>query len=373
MKNNGNKKLLGTYILNAIESASDIEFAKTLSDIVLYVNKNYGASVSERTVIRHIKALKDSGYEIETTIDKDDPTLKKHYYIEKRNQMFSDAEIRYIVDSILFSKHISKKMAKAIIGRFKKLYGESFIDSLKYVNSFNNEKITFDSYRFFENIDIINDAIKEKKKIRYKYLIYNYADKKPHPLRNIYDGSDAIYTVIPCATIVSGDVYHLIGYEPKYKVKDAMHNNNLVEYAKKQNAFDDGDLITLRIDHMEDIIIDEKFTADEKKKFDLFDVEKYVSEHPIISYGKVIDCEFEYQSNEIIDVYDTFGLDVKITNKKNDNRYLKVKVKATTSTLKQWFGGHLEYIRNAKTKDGKFEKEFNNMLKNYINYGGNNK
>ena len=64
----------------------------------------------------------------------------------------------------------------------------------------------------------------------------------------------------------------------------------------------------------------------------------------------------------MVDVYDFFGMDVNICNVNKVRGYKKVKVKTTGWALKQWIGGHLEFIKNVKVKDKSFAKEMNDIV-----------
>ena len=84
-----------------------------------------------------------------------------------------------------------------------------------------------------------------------------------------------------------------------------------------------------------------------------------------MSYGDIIDCEFLYPIKRMVDVYDFFGMDVNICNVNKVRGYKKVKVKTTGWALKQWIGGHLEFIKNVKVKDKSFAKEMNDIIKKF--------
>lgn len=345
----GDKKLLGAYILDILKKETDEYYAKTIEEIIEEIKDKYNISVDKRTIQRYIKLLKDCGYNIiSEEYDKSNYHQKAYYIYEKNNNAFSDAEVRYIIDAIIFSKRINKKMAKHIINQFRDLYSNPLVESLKYTNEIkpDDENKHINSTNMFYNIEEIHNAIRRKQKV--KICLMEYDDFERGLKRkdeNEKDEEDLkMYEIYPFYMIPTNDVYFLIGYN--------------------ENAKKGSEIYAMRIDHIESIETIGSFTPTIKKKYKEFDINKFISEHPIMSYGNIIDCEFKYPTKRIVDVYDFFDIDVNVSDK-NGEEYAKVKVKCTGWALKQWIGGHLEFIKDVKVKDKSFANEMNAILRNF--------
>ena len=344
----GDKKLLGAYLLEILKKETDINYSKTIEDIIEEISEKYDVKVDRRTIQRYLKMLKNCGYNIISEEYEKNNYHQKAYYIKNETvDGFSDAEVRYIIDAIIFSKHINKKMAKKIINQFRDLYSNPLVESLKYINEIkpDDEKKYLNSQDMFLNIEIIHDAIRRKQKIKIWFMEYDGINGKLKKYIKKNKTEQETYELYPFYMIPSNDVYFLIGY------------NDSAEKGRE--------IYTIRIDHIEKIETIGSFTPTIKKKYKEFDINKYISEHPIMSYGDAIECEFLYPIKRMVDVYDFFGLDVDVSSDNKGKEYAKIKVKITGWALKQWIGGHLEFIKDIKVKDLSFVKEMNAIIRNF--------
>ena len=346
----GDKKLIGAYILDILKKETDENYAKTIEDIIEEIANKYYVSVNRRTIQRYIKMLKNCGYNIISEEYQKNNYHQKTYYInDEIKETFTDAEVRYIIDAIIFSKHINKKMAKHIISQFRDLYSNPLVESLKYINEIkpDDKNKYINSQDMFSNIEDIHDAIRRKQKIRICFMEYDdFEDeliRKKKKEKN--KAEQKIYEIYPFYMIPSNDIYFLIGYN--------------------ENAEKGREIYAMRIDHIKKIEIIGSFTPTIKKKYKEFDINKFISEHPIMSYGDIIECEFLYPFNRMVDVYDFFGIDVNVSIVNKVKGYVNIKTKTTGWALKIWIGGHLEFIKNVKVKDKSFAKEMNDIIKSF--------
>lgn len=344
----GDKKLLGAYLLDILKKETDSNYAKTIEDIIEEISEKYDVSVDKRTIQRYIKMLKKCGYNIISEEYENNNYHQKAYYIvDEINETFTDAEVRYIIDAIIFSKHINKKMAKHIISQFRELYSNPLVESLKYINEIkpDDEHKYINSQDMFANIEDIHDAIRKKQKIKIWFMEYDDIKGKLKKYIKKNKSSQETYELYPFYMIPSNDVYFLVGYN--------------------DNAAKGREMYTMRIDHIERIETIGSFTPSIKKKYKEFDINKFINEHPIMSYGDVIDCEFWYPVGRMVDLYDFFGMDVNVCGINKTRDYAKIKVKITSWALKIWIGGHIEFIKNVKVKNKVFAKEMNDIIKKF--------
>ena len=344
----GDKKLLGAYLLEILKKETDSNYAKTIEEIIEKISKKYDVQVDKRTIQRYIKMLKNCGYNILSEEYKNNNYHQKAYYIKDEIvETFTDAEVRYIIDAIIFSKHINKKNARCIINQFRDLYSNPLVESLKYINEIkpDDENKYINSRDMFLNIEILHDAIRRKQKIKIWFMEYDDIKGKLKKYVKKNKTSQETYELYPFFMIPSNDVYFLIGY------------NDSAEKGRE--------IYTMRIDHIEKIETIGSFTPTIKKKYKEFDINKFISEHPIMSYGDAIECEFLYPIKRMVDVYDFFGIDVNVCHVNEDGEYAKIKVKITGWALKIWIGGHLEFIKDVKVKDKVFAKEMNGIVNSF--------
>lgn len=119
----GNKKMLNMLILDILEQYSDEDHHLTQQEIIRHLRAQYGMDCDRRSVKNNIDALKEMGYEIETN--------NKGAFLAERK--FDNAELRLLIDSVLFSKGISQKRAKDLIEKLKEMGGRHFSAKVKHV------------------------------------------------------------------------------------------------------------------------------------------------------------------------------------------------------------------------------------------------
>ena len=148
---------------------------------------------------------------------------KKGYTIE--NPLFSDAQLRFLFDSLETSSVISKKQANQMI---KKLQKFSTNAQLMTISS---DRITAPTDEFYQDdlfikLNIIMKAIKEKKSVLFKYVDYyvkeyqgKYEIVELNSKRGNYskDKSNETYIISPYELLMVWGKYYLISYSSKHK------------------------------------------------------------------------------------------------------------------------------------------------------------
>ncbi len=148
----GNKKMLNMLILEILRQYSDEDNALTQQEIVKLLEKNYGMECDRRSVKSNILSLKEMGYDI---------SMEKGYRLLSRE--FDDAELRILIDSILFSKSISTRQAKGLIQTIRSLASNYFNAKVSHVSNLPELKRT-DNKQAMYSLDTINDAIAGKRR-----------------------------------------------------------------------------------------------------------------------------------------------------------------------------------------------------------------
>ena len=96
MYGNDRKKLLILLILEVLQINTDEDHHLTQQEILRILEAEYGVTCDRRSVKANVLDLIDLGYDI---------NMDDGYYLASRE--FDDAELRMLIDSVLFSRNIS--------------------------------------------------------------------------------------------------------------------------------------------------------------------------------------------------------------------------------------------------------------------------
>ena len=103
------KRLVVLYVLDILRNHSNEKNLLKQKEIIQLLREQYEVSCSPRSLHTYIQMLQADGY----------PIVKEKVgcYIKKEPQEFTDAELRMLIDGVLFSRNISQKQAKGLIER----------------------------------------------------------------------------------------------------------------------------------------------------------------------------------------------------------------------------------------------------------------
>lgn len=163
------KKTLIFRIYQILEEYSDIEHPLTHLQIIEKLDSDYGIECERKAVGRNIACLKEMGFDIES--------VKEGSYLASRK--LENAELRLLIDSVLASRNINSTHSGQLIDKLISLGGHNFKSHVKHVYSV-KEWGKSDNKDFFYNIDIIDEAIEQGKKVSFDYNKVGL-DKKLHP------------------------------------------------------------------------------------------------------------------------------------------------------------------------------------------------
>ena len=192
-----NKKMLNLLILRVLQEHSDADHRLTQGEIIRLLQLQYGITCDRRSVRSNIQSLQDIGYDIAT---------HGGCWLVERD--FDDAELRMLIDSVLFSKNLSGVQAKRLIEKLKGFGNRYFHAKVAHVSNL-PELFHSDNKQVMVALDTLNDAIEEKKKVSFIYNCYG-TDFKLHPRR------DEPYIVNPYHMVANNGRYYLIGNYDKY-------------------------------------------------------------------------------------------------------------------------------------------------------------
>ena len=302
----GNKKMLNMLILEILRTYTDEEHSLTQQEIIKLLDKNYGMECDRRSVKNNVLCLKELGYDIST---------EKGYRLLSRE--FDDAELRILIDSVLFSKSISTRQAKNLIDKIRSLSSNFFKAKVSHVSNLPELHRTVNKQAMY-SLDVINDAIAEKKKISF---IYNEigTDFKLHPRR------EEPYIVNPYQIVANNGRFYLIGNYNKY--------DNVAHF---------------RIDKMTDVRMLQEKAKPMKDVPELnngLNLPKHMAEHIYMFSGPSKSIKLAATPDMMSDLVDWFGKDFRILEKGEDR--LVIKLDCNESAMRFWalqYGPYVEIL-----------------------------
>lgn len=306
------KKLLIMNILDILQKYTDENHRLSQKDIIDILAKEYEMKADRKSIRRNIMNLMDFGYEIEYSesvrkvpvkdkngnnmIDPDtgkkvmeDSYIWSDFYLVRD---FTDSELRLLIDGLLFSRHIPYSQCKKLVEKIEGLSSENFRSRVKYISTLPVDKS--DNQSLFLNIDLIDEAIRKKKKITFKYLEYD-TDKKMH-IKKREDGSERIYLISPYQMAAREGKYYLICNYDKYD-----------------------DISNYRLDRISDIqITDEPAKPFKELKWANktgLNLSDYMKKHPYMYSSEDVQVSFRVVLPMISDVIDIFGTSIRFSDK----------------------------------------------------------
>ena len=309
------KKMLNILILDVLQRYSDAEHPLTQQAIMRILKSDYGVEkVDRRSIKANVLSLLDMGYEISMEEG-------EGYYLLERE--FEDAELRLLIDSVLFSKNISDAYAKRLIEKLKSfgnIYFDMRVSHVKPTPTMNRTE----NKQVLYNVSAIDEAIDEKRKIRFRYCKYG-TDFKLHD-----QGKE--YLVNPYQMVASGGRYYLLGNLDKYD-----------------------DIVYYRIDKMIDVVMQEDKVKPQKDVVGLegqLNLSKHMAEHIYMFCGESLNVTIRTTPTMMDTLVDWFGKDFKILNSSDDN--LEVMVRCNEYAIFYWalqYGPYVEILSPQKLRE----------------------
>ncbi len=319
------KKLLILYILDILQKYTDEEHTLSQKEIQDILKKEYEMPVDRKAVKRNLLNLIEYGSDIEyrevlrkeifrkkdfasdeDTADfmekesSEDNLLWTDFYLK---QKFTDEELRLLIDSLLFSKHIPYSQAKDLITKLESLSNIYFKSRSQYIYPLPVDRT--DNRQVFYNIGILDEAIRKKKKVSFEYVEY-HTDKKMH-LKKRKDGSVREYIVTPYQMAAQEGKYYLICNYDKYD-----------------------DISNYRVDRIRNIqVLEEKGKPFETLKWSghqPMNLNEYMKEHVYMYSSENAFVKFRIVKAMISDMIDLFGKGVKFSEETDTHVSVSVHV-----------------------------------------------
>lgn len=321
------KKILIINILDILKRYTDENHRLSQKDIVDILKTEYSMTVDRKAVKRNLINLMDFGYEIEysesvrmtpnsKTGELEETYVLSDFYLVRD---FTDSELRLLMDSLLFSKHLPYHQCRELIGKLEGLSNQYFKSRTNYIRTIPD--LSLHPQQLFYTIDVLDEAIRKGKKVSFTYNEYG-TDKKLHP-RKDSNGNTRVYIVNPYQIAATNGRYYLICNYDKY--------DNISNY---------------RMDRITNIqILDEPMKPAKLVKGleHGFDLPKHMAEHLYMFGGESGVVTFRAQKYILNDIMDWFGGDVVFFDETQES--VSVRVYVNLAAMRRWA---LQYALHAK-------------------------
>ena len=282
------RKIKLLKLLEMLRQNTDEQHPMSTSNIIASLSQ-MEIPCDRRTLSQDIATLNDLGYEVMTTT----VGHEKAYYVEDRN--FSIPELKILIDAVHASSFITEKKSEELISKIASLAGSHRAEVLKRnMVCFNTRKHS--NEHIFYNVDYLEDAIINKKKVLFRYFDLNENGER------VYRKSGHRYVVEPIALVFNEDNYYLTCYSSRH---DGTSN--------------------YRIDRMDSVEVIQEDCC--KKAIAMRDqVSTYTEQAFKMFGGQIEDIVLEFDRSLIGVVYDRFGENTKMMTTSDTKCIASVKV-----------------------------------------------
>lgn len=204
------EKALIINILDILKKYSDKNHRLSQKDIIDILDKEYCMKIDRKTVKRNliefgyaieysesIRLVKDkNGEEVESKILSD-------FYI---NRPFTDGELRLLIDSVLFSNHISYSQCRDLVEKLEGLSNIYFRSRVKHIRNLPENQPS--NSELFMTIETLDKAISRGLQVSFIYNSYDI-DKKLDP-RRTSNNEVRNYIINPYQIVATNGRYYLV-------------------------------------------------------------------------------------------------------------------------------------------------------------------
>jgi predicted DNA-binding transcriptional regulator YafY len=320
MKNPKPKKLCFA-ILEILRQHTDADHRLNQKEIATILARDYSIEVDRKTLKRNLTSLLEMGFPIQYEETRrmypnkdgvmEESQIQHSFYIIPE---FTDPELRLLIDSLLFSKHIPYSQCKELVEKLEGLSNRYFRSRVKHIATMpaTGPKNT----DLFWTIEVLDEAIAAGMQVAFTYNEY-HTDKKLHPKRQME------YIVNPYQMVAANGRYYLIGNYHKY--------NNLSNYRLDRitgiRKLDTPVKPIRQVDGMQNGLY----------------LPKHMAEHLYMFSGESVPVTFRLKKHILSDVIDWFGTDIAFFDETEDE--VTARVTVNWDAMRHWA---LQYCRHVK-------------------------
>lgn len=338
---------LSYSIIRVLKENSSKEKPITQKEIIKNLKKLYGEeNVSEKSVRRSLVQLRQLDENFgdkkcveyrEYDVGKGDKVRTMHtdyYYINT----LSDSELKFLIDSVMYSKILDKETALDLAKRIQGLSGKYLKDSTRYVsNNFGELRYNLD-IDVLKNVEVISEAID-----RNKFISFDW---------NVYDVEGVIYT----ARFKGNRVM-----KPLYIIMDSGRYYLHMRYENSSNIY------TYSVDLMNNINIVGDMADDGLGNGNLppyFIRAQYALRHPYMMGGEINRYKLRVNTEYFSRLVDSFSYEIMILPGTQTETTVDVLVPSSKSGMKYWLLQNYEVAELIGDTDS--NKELRNELREAV-------
>jgi predicted DNA-binding transcriptional regulator YafY len=291
-------------LLNILKEYSDEKHILSMKEIIKKMKSIYDIDIDRRTIYGAVEVLNCLGYDISPYSEN-----KQGYYIRERE--LEQSELQMLTDAVCSFPFISEEYTKRLIKKLQSLnsiYNRKLCQHLSVIR----ENLKTDNAQIFLNIELLDEAIENKKQISFTYLTYN--NKMELVARR-----EQPYVVNPYNMIYTNEHYYLVC--------------NLTEHSETS---------LYRIDRIKDIqILDSAVYLVNSNPSE-------AANNAIYAFtGKPETVIFAFDKSQLNNVIDRFGTEIFLSEQ--DNRYM-ARVNISPVGMKFWALQYLPYVEVIEPK-----------------------
>lgn len=282
-------------------------------------------------------------------------------------EIISESEWMYLMDSVLYSKILTKKEADNLAERITYLAGKKVSDLTMYrcrmynqpyfINDENIDgRVGHIESRVLKQVHLIRKAIIKKKKVKFNLCVYDYSNQQVRLVPYGKHGKvlpetpekykeDVHRKCSPFEIIFSNGRYYMLGAD--------LETERNVDLKYK----------LYRIDLMEDVSISRAtaITKEEAGIHELLDLYQYRMENPYMFTGNVERVRLRVDSEQLTQIVDWFGENFRVIgHDANEESYYDIEVRVNPNSFIFWalqYSGCVEVLDIEKKSIGNKNKE----------------
>lgn len=319
----GQNELLPIYILEILHKYASSDRKMTQNRLMELLDLNYNISFNRKTISKYIRKLREENY-----IAGQRGIYPVH--------LFTDTELRLLIDGVLFGKHVPEENARQLITKLKGLSNLTLQNRIKHVHYLEGIQHT-DNDQLYTILDTLDEAIERGKQVELTKCSYDIHG-------NLKERGTTV--VSPYYIVTSKSMYYLICYD---EGRQEIENRRLDRIAK----------VT--------ILPERAVALQEIASYGQcpFQLSQYMREHIYMFSGSCEKITLRVDKQAIGDVIDWFGKEYRIVEETEE--FVSIKLEANCNAVYYWalqYGSRVEVLAPLKLRE-RIRDGLKEMLEKY--------